>query len=338
MAKYITQRLAMMLFILLGVLTITFALSRALPGSPVEMMLGNHPTAEQIAAARTVLGLDKPLPMQYLKYIGDLLQGDFGTSLRTGRPVLEEVTRRVGATFELTFLAMFWVVVLGVPIGVISAARQNSVVDNAARAGSVAGMAFPVFILAMGLQLVFYGKLNWLPLQGRIDASILLDSPFERVTGFYLIDTLLAGNFGALWSAIKHLTLPVLTLVIVTLATVTRITRNMMVEVLSEEYIRTAVSYGVPTYRVHYAYALKATMIPLLTVVGLTFGYLLGGAVVVEFIFDWPGLGGFVVFSIAQNDFPAVMGATLVLATAYLSINLIVDLLYHLVDPRLRVQ
>lgn len=337
MAKYITQRL-MMFLILFGVLTITFVLSRALPGSPVEMMLGNHPTPEQIAQAREKLGLDQPLPLQYAKYIGALLQGDLGTSLRSGRPVLEEVTRRVGATFELTFLAMFWVIVLGVPIGVISAARQNSVIDNAARAGSVAGMAFPVFILAMGLQLLFYGKLNWLPLQGRIDASILLDSPFERVTGFYLIDTLLAGNFVALWSAIKHLTLPVLTLVIVTLATVTRITRNMMVEVLGEEYIRTVVSYGVPTWRIHYAYALKATMIPLLTVVGLTFGYLLGGAVVVEFVFDWPGLGGFVVFSIAQNDFPAVMGATLVLATAYLSINLIVDLLYHLVDPRLRVQ
>lgn len=338
MAKYITARLMMMFLILFGVLTITFVLSRALPGSPVEMMLGNHPTPEQIAQAREKLGLDQPLPLQYAKYIGALLQGDLGTSLRSGRPVLEEVTRRVGATFELTFLAMFWVIVLGVPIGVISAARQNSVIDNAARAGSVAGMAFPVFILAMGLQLLFYGKLNWLPLQGRIDASILLDSPFDRVTGFYLIDTLLAGNFVALWSAIKHLTLPVLTLVIVTLATVTRITRNMMVEVLSEEYIRTAVSYGVPTWRIHYAYALKATMIPLLTVVGLTFGYLLGGAVVVEFVFDWPGLGGFVVFSIAQNDFPAVMGATLVLATAYLSINLIVDLLYHLVDPRLRVQ
>lgn len=338
MAKYITQRLMMMFLILFGVLTITFVLSRALPGSPVEMMLGNHPTPEQIVQAREKLGLDQPLPLQYAKYIGALLQGDLGTSLRSGRPVLEEVTRRVGATFELTFLAMFWVIVLGVPIGVISAARQNSVIDNAARAGSVAGMAFPVFILAMGLQLLFYGKLNWLPLQGRIDASILLDSPFERVTGFYLIDTLLAGNFVALWSAIKHLTLPVLTLVIVTLATVTRITRNMMVEVLGEEYIRTAVSYGVPTWRIHYAYALKATMIPLLTVVGLTFGYLLGGAVVVEFVFDWPGLGGFVVFSIAQNDFPAVMGATLVLATAYLSINLIVDLLYHLVDPRLRVQ
>lgn len=338
MAKYIAQRLIVMFFILLGVLTITFVLSRALPGSPVEMMLGNHPTVEQIAVARENLGLNKTLPIQYFNYIGDLLRGDFGTSLRTGRPVVEEVVRRVGATFELTFLAMFWVVVLGVPIGVISAARQNSVVDNVARAGSIAGTAFPVFILAMGLQLVFYGKLNWLPLQGRIDASILLDSPFERVTGFYLIDTLLAGNFVALWSAIKHLTLPVLTLVIVTLATVTRITRNMMVEVLSEEYIRTAVSYGVPKWRIHYAYALKATMIPLLTVVGLTFGYLLGGAVVVEFIFDWPGLGGFVVFSIAQNDFPAVMGATLVLATTYLSINLIVDLLYHLVDPRLRVQ
>ncbi|TNF04598.1 MAG: ABC transporter permease [Gammaproteobacteria bacterium] len=338
MVKYIAQRLVMMFLILLGVLTITFVLSRILPGSPVEMMLGHHPTPEQIAVARAELGLDKSLPIQYVNYVKDLVQGDWGTSLRTGRPVLEEVSKRIGATFELTVLAMFWVVLLGVPIGIISAVRQNSAIDNAARAGSIAGVAFPVFMLAMGLQLVFYGHLNWLPLQGRIDAEILLDSPFERITGFYLLDTLLAGNFEALWSAMKHLTLPVMTLVIVTLATVTRITRNMMVEVLSEEYIRTAFAYGVPKGHIYYFYALKATLIPLLTVVGLTFGYLLGGAVVVEFVFDWPGLGGFVVFSIAQNDFPAVMGATMVLATAYLAINLIVDLLYHVVDPRFRVQ
>ncbi len=338
MAKYIAQRLMMMLLILFGVLTITFVLSRLLPGSPVEMMLGHHPTQEQIEEARAELGLDLPLPLQFTRYISDLVQGDLGKSLRTGRPVLEEVTKRIGATFELTFIAMFWVVVLGVPIGVVSAVRQNSAVDNVARAGSIAGVAFPVFMLAMALQFIFYGQLNWLPLQGRLDAEILLDHPFERITGFYLIDTLLAGNIEALWSALRHLTLPVLTLVIVTLATVTRITRNMMIEVLSEEYIRTSFAYGVPKVRIYFQYALKATLIPLLTVVGLTFGYLLGGAVVVEFVFDWPGLGGFVVFSIAQNDFPAVMGATLVLAGTYLTINLIVDLLYYVVDPRLRVQ
>jgi len=206
------------------------------------------------------------------------------------------------------------------------------------RAGAVGGVAIPAFILAMMLQIVFYGQLNWFPIQGRIDSSILLDDPFARVTGLFLIDTLIAGEWGAFKSAVSHLILPTLTLSIVTLATVTRITRNMMVEVLGEDYIRTAFAYGIPSRKIYFSYALRATLIPMLTVIGLTYGYLLGGAVVVEFVFDWPGLGGFLVFSIVQNDFPAVLGTTLFLSGAYLSINLVVDLLYLVVDPRLRAQ
>jgi peptide/nickel transport system permease protein len=338
MARYAVQRLLLMTGILLGVLTITFILSRVLPGSPVELMLGHRPTPELIEAANKELGLDQPLIIQYFTYVGEVVQGDFGKSLRTGRPVLEEVGKRIGATLELTTLAIIFVVLIGVPLGVISAVRQNSFLDNSLRAGTIAGMAFPAFMLAMLLQMLFYGELGWLPLQGRLDSEVLLDSTFPRLTGFFLFDTLVAGDWRAFSSALQHIALPTLTLVIITLATVTRITRNMMVEVLGEEYIRTASAYGLPDRRIHYGYALRATLIPLLTVVGLTYGYMLGGAVVVEFVFDWPGLGGFMVFSISQNDFPAVMGTTLFLATAYLTINLVVDLLYYVVDPRLRAQ
>lgn len=338
MLKYIAQRLVMMVGILIGVLTIAFVLGRVLPNSPATLILGDRPTAEQVQRAEEELGLNKPLFVQYGLYMGQVFRGNFGQSLRTKQPVLVEIRNRMGATIELTTAAMVIVVLLGVPLGVFSAVKQNSLLDNLVRAGAVGGVAIPAFILAMMLQIVFYGQLNWFPIQGRIDSNILLDDPFARVTGLFLIDTLIAGEWSAFKSAVSHLILPTLTLSIVTLATVTRITRNMMVEVLGEDYIRTAFAYGIPSRKIYFSYALRATLIPMLTVIGLTYGYLLGGAVVVEFVFDWPGLGGFLVFSIVQNDFPAVLGTTLFLSGAYLSINLLVDLLYFVVDPRLRAQ
>ena len=336
--KYVVQRLILMVGIILGVMTITFVLSRVLPSSPAELMLGDRPTVEQIAAAEVELGLDKPLLVQYVSYVSDVFRGEFGNSLRTGQPVLVEVGDRLGATFELTTLAMLLVVSIGVPLGVFSAVRQNSMLDNVARAFAVSGVAFPSFILAMMLQMMFYGALGWLPLQGRLDPIVSLDSPIQPMTGLFLVDALLTGNWDGFVDALAHIALPLLTLTILLLATVTRITRNMMVEVLKEEYIRTAFAYGVPKTSIHYRHALKATLIPMLTVIGLTYGHLLGGAVIVEVIFDWPGLGGFVVFSIIANDYPASLGATLLLAGIYLTVNLIVDLLYFVVDPRLRAQ
>ncbi len=311
MIKYVAQRLIMMVGILFGVLTITFILSRVLPGSPEALMLGARPNAEQMAAARVKLGLDQPIYVQYVRFLGDTVRGDFGKSLRTGQPVLTEIHNRVGVTLEMTTLAIIIVVLAGIPIGVLSAVHKNSWIDNIARAGAVGGVALPAFMVAMILQIVFYGGLDWLPLQGRIHSEILLDVPFPQVSGLFLVDTVLAGEWRAFQSALSHLILPTLTLAIVTLASVTRITRNMMVEVLSEDYIRTAFAYGLPRRSIYYRHALKATLIPMLTVIGLTYGYLLGGAVIVEFIFDWPGLGGFMVFSILQNDFPTVLGTTL---------------------------
>lgn len=324
--------------ILIGVLVITFALSRVLPGSPVELMLGHKPTPEQIEEARKSLGLDQPMVVQFWNYVADAVRGDFGVSLMTGRPVLEEVSSRLGATFELTTLAVIVVVLIGIPLGIVSAVRQNSPIDHLSRTASIAGVALPLFMTGMILQMFFHGGLGWLPLQGRIGAEILLDHPFSTVSGLYLVDTLLAADMTSFLSALVHITLPLLTLVIASLAVITRITRSMMIEVLGEDYIRTARAYGHAPAAVHYKYALKATLIPMLTVVGLTYGYLLGGSVVVEFVFDWPGLGSYVVGAISRNDFPAVMGVTLLLATIYLSVNLIVDLLYYTADPRLRTK
>ena len=336
MGRYVAQRLLLMAGILLGVLVVTFALSRVLPGSPVEMMLGHRPTQEQIDQAKIQLGLDRPIHEQFLLYIGDIAQGDFGISLRTGQPVLADVTERMAATFELTTLAVLLVVLLGIPLGVLSAVRQNSLLDHAARGFSVAGMALPLFLIAMLLQMVFYGGLQWFPLQGRLSSEVLLDFPFERVTGLYLIDTLLDGQWTAFKSAASHLVLPVLSLTIASLAVVTRITRNTMIEALDQDFIRTAKAYGLPKSAIYFRYALKATLIPMLTVIGLTYGFMLGGSIIIEYVFDWPGLGGYVVGAILKNDFPAVMGVTLFLATMYLTINLIIDLLYFVVDPRLQ--
>ncbi|APG86929.1 D,D-dipeptide transport system permease protein DdpB (plasmid) [Sinorhizobium americanum CCGM7] len=289
-----------------------------------------------VAKVNAELGLDKPLPVQYFRFLGDVARGEFGNSLLTKRPVLTEVRERLGTTFELTTFAIVLVLLIGLPVGILSAVRQNSMVDNAARTVAVAGVAIPSFILAMSLQILFYGALGWLPLQGRIDPSVAIDTPIEPMTGLYLVDSLLGRNWEAFLSAAAHIILPLATLTILLLSTVTRITRNMMVEVLKEEYIRTAFAYGLPKRAIYNRYALKATLIPILTVVGLSYGQLLGGAVVVEYVFDWPGLGSFLVSSIAQNDYPASIGATLFLAGIYLLVNLIVDVLYAVVDPRLR--
>ena len=336
MVKYVAQRLLMMVGILVGVLTITFALSRVLPGSPIEMMLGHRPTQEQIDIAKAEFGLDRPIPVQFYNYVTGILQGDFGISLRTRQPVLNDLVERMTATFELTTLAVLLVILLGIPLGILSAVRQNTVSDHITRGFSIAGMALPVFLIGMVLQMTFYGWLKWFPLQGRMNVEILLDYHFDRVTGIYLLDTLIAGQWQAFRSAVLHLVLPVLTLSIASVSIVIRITRNTMVEVLGEDFIRTARAFGMSNRLIYYRYALKATLIPMMTVIGLTYGFMLGGSVVVEYIFDWPGLGGYVVGAIIKNDFPAVMGVTLFLSTIYLSINLIVDLLYYVVDPRLR--
>jgi peptide/nickel transport system permease protein len=334
--RYIAQRIILLVGTLIGVLTVTFFLTRILPGSPEAMILGRKPTAEQIAALRQELGLDQSLFWQYIRFVGEIVQGKFGTSFLTNQPVLKDIGERLMATVELTTLAMLAIIIIGIPVGVLSAVKANKPIDHVVRTASVLGVALPSFMLGMMLQMLFYGYLRWLPLQGRMTSTVLLDHPFPQVTGLYLVDTLLAGDMVAFWDAAAHIVLPMATLTLALLPIIARTTRNLMVEVLSEEYIRTNFAYGLPRRQIYFRYALKATLIPLLTVIGLTYGYMLGGAIVAEYVFDWPGIGSYVVRAIIQSDYPAAIGVTVFIAAAYLIINLLVDLLYFVVDPRLR--
>ncbi len=336
MTRYVIQRLILLVGTLLGVLTVTFFLTHILPGSPEAMIIGRRPTEDQIAAVRHALGLDLPLWQQYLRFLGEIFQGNFGKSFLTSQPVLQDIGQKLMATVELTTLAMIMIIVIGIPIGVLSAVKANKPIDHVVRTLSVMGVALPSFMLGMMLQMLFYGYLRWLPLQGRMTSTVLLDHPFPYVTGLYLVDTLLAGDTLAFRDALAHVVLPLATLTLALLPLIARTTRNLMVEVLSEDFVRTNFAYGMPRRDIYFRYALKATLIPLLTVIGLTYGYLLGGAIVAEYVFDWPGIGSYVVRAIIQSDYPAAIGVTLFLATAYLVINLIVDLLYFFVDPRLR--
>lgn len=335
MLSYFLRRLAMMFLIVLGVATFTFVLSRALPSSPVEMMLGSKPTADQIRQAKEELGLDRPVAEQLGRYFFQLAQGQLGTSMRTGRPVIEEIRVRLSATAELVTLALLLAVGLGLPLGILSAAQRNRWADHLTRMLAVSGVAVPVFFLGILLQMTFYGVLGWLPLQGRIDSIVILDHPVQAVTGFLLIDTLLSGNTSAFRNAFLHLALPTLTLMLASLATILRSTRNMMIDVLATDYIRTARAYGATQRTTYFVLALKPTLVPLLTIIGLAYGFMLGGSVITEVLFDWPGIGAYVVESVVTNDYPAVLGVTLIISTLYLSINLVVDMLYFALDPRI---
>lgn len=337
MKKYIFKRLALALLVLFGVAVITFFLSRVVPGDPAAMWVGAKPTQEQLDLARAELGLDRPLPVQFLSYMAGLAKGDLGVSLRTRRSVLEEVTRRYAATFELVTLSILISLCLGIPIGILSATRKDKPVDHGSRALSICGVAMPVFWLGMILQMILHGNLDLFPLQGRIASQVLADNPIEKLTGFYLLDSLLTGNWIALESALLHIALPAMAMSFASLAIVTRMSRSSMLEVMKEDFIQTSQAYGVSRRTILFKYALKNALIPTITVVGLAYGLMLGGSVVVESIFDWPGLGSYAVLSITTNDFPAIMGVTLTFALTYVTINLLVDLIYFLVDPRIKI-
>lgn len=336
MKRYLLRRLIFTLLVLFGVSVITFFLSRVIPGSPVAMWVGSKPTQEQLDAAIKELGLDQPLPVQYLTYVGNLVRGDLGVSLRTHRRVTEELSRRWAATFELVTVAILLAMIVGIPVGILSATRKDRPVDHVSRAVSISGVAMPVFWLGMTLQILLHGKTGWFPLQGRIDAHVLMDHPVQTLTGFYLFDTLVTGNFTAFVSALHHMALPAMTLSFASLAVVTRMARSSMLEVLREDYIQTAAAYGVGRRDLLYRYALKNALMPTVTVVGLSYGLLLGGSFMVESIFDWPGLGRYAVLSIETNDFPAIMGVTLLFALTYIVLNLAVDLIYFAIDPRIK--
>ena len=335
MSRYVLTRIASVGLVLLGVSVLTFFIAHVVPADPVLVALGEHAREDQIQAYRRAYGLDRPVGVQYLIYIGRLLRGDLGISIRTRRPVADDLREFLPATVELGGTAWVIALLLGIPAGVLSAVYRDRIFDHLSRIGALMGASMPVFWLGLLLLGTFYYGLRWLPGPGRLDASAI---PPPARTGLLLVDATLAGDRAAFSSALQHLVLPALTLGLFSTALIARMTRSAMLEVLYQDYIRTARAKGLAHARVVVRHALRNALVPTLTVVGLSFGNLLSGAVLTETIFAWPGLGRYATTSAISLDFPAVMGVALVTAVIYTTINLIIDLLYARLDPRVRYE
>lgn len=333
--EFIIRRLAGAIFVLIGVSVITFALARVVPSNAAALYIGPRARPAEIERVEEELGLNKPLPVQYVVYMQSVLRGDLGTSIGSKRPVMQELTERLPATLELLLAGMLLAILFGIPLGVISASRQGKSSDLVVRVVSIVGVSVPAFALGLVLQFIFFRSLDWLPLSGRIDSDMRFVSPVELKTGFYLIDTAVTQNWVAFKDAFWHLILPAVTLAAYPMALIARMTRSTMLEVLTQDYIRTAKAYGIKDRFIIYVYALKNAIGPTLTVVGLTFAFAITGTFFVEIIFNWPGLGLFTVRSLLNLDYPAIMGITLFGAVMYVTINLLVDLLQAWVDPRI---
>ncbi|HBW3047735.1 TPA: ABC transporter permease [Klebsiella aerogenes] len=328
----IRQRCWGLILVVAGVCVITFIISHLIPGDPARLLAGDRASDEIVRHIRQQLGLDLPLWQQFARYVDALLHGDLGTSIRTGRPVLEDLKTFFPATLELAFCALLIALVVGIPLGVLSAVYRNRWTDHLVRLMALTGISTPAFWLGLGVIVLFYGKLDWLPGSGRLDDWF---DPPTRVSGFYLLDSLLEGNIEVFFNALQPLILPAATLAFVHLGIVARQIRSAMLEQLNEDYIRTALASGLPKFTIVVRYALPNALIPSITVLGLALGDLLYGAVLTETVFAWPGMGAYVVSSIQALDFPAVMGFAIVVSFAYVLVNLVVDLLYLWIDPRM---
>jgi peptide/nickel transport system permease protein len=337
MLRFISRRLAWLIFVLLGLCAITFILSRVVPGDPAALYLGPRPKPEQVELVRHQLGLDKPLHIQFLYYLRDLSQGDLGESLRTHRPVMVGILEHLPATLELMLAAILIALLVGIPIGVVSAKKENTVIDHANRFFSIAGTSLPSFWLAMIFQIIFFRWLGLFPIGGRVDTIVSLLNPVEKITGFLIIDALITGNWPALKDAAWHLVLPSMTLAAYPTGLIARMTRSSMLEILREDYITTARSVGVSEYEILFVQGLRNALAPTLTTAGLCFAYLLIGAFYIELIFFWPGIGKYIVAAIQLNDYPVIMGVALLMGLFYVLVNLIVDILIAVVDPRIRL-
>jgi peptide/nickel transport system permease protein len=295
-------------------------------------LLGKQASAEQLAALRRSLGLDQPVPVQYLIYMKGILHGDFGQSISSRRPVIDDFRDYFPATVELTLYAIVICLLVGLPLGVLSAVNRNGPIDQFTRVFSMAGVALPIFWLGLVLQILVYGQLHLLPPDQRLDSFV--NAP-QHITGMYTVDSLLTANWPALGNSLQHIILPAVTLAFASLATVTRVTRASMLEALGQDYIRTARAKGVRPFRVNYRHALRNALIPTTTLMGLQIGNLLGGAFLVEIVFSWPGIGFYSVQAIRAFDYAAVMGITIIIAVVYTLVNLLVDVLYAVIDPRI---
>lgn len=331
---YIFKRIVMAIFVLISVSILTFLIARVVPSNPAAAWVGPHPTKEQIERATLELGLDKPLYVQYQRYMQDLLSGDLGTSVRTHQPILSDIKTFLPATLELVVVGMIIATLIGIPLGVLSGASKGSWLDHLTRLISIAGVSMPAFLLGLMLQLLFFRQLGLLPLGARVSTEVSLFYPVIPITRMYLVDSTLTGNWTALKDASLHIILPALALATYPIALAIRMTRSTMIEVLNEKYILAARISGIRERTVLFTLALKNAIVPTLNALGLAFVYSLTGAILIEIIFSWPGLGTYVTNAVLSVDFPVIVSVTLIMTVFYIAINLILDIVQAFIDPR----
>jgi len=331
--SYILKRLMWTIPTLIGVTIMVFSMVHLAPGDPAVAMLGEKANPQSVKDLREQMGLDKPLYMQYYIYMNNILHGDFGRSANSYEPVWREFADRFPATLELATTAMIIATILGILAGIISAIKRYSIFDYTSMFGALAGVSMPVFWLGLLLIYFFSVKLGWLPVSGRLGYEF----DIEHVTGLYLVDSLIAKDYEAFWDALKHLILPAVALGTIPMAIIARMTRSSMIEVMKEEYIKTARAKGCSRFQVVAVHALRNALMPVVTIIGLMLGSLFAGSILTETTFSWPGIGKWLVNAVYQRDFPVIQSATLIIATMFIVINLIVDLLYALINPKIRL-
>lgn len=332
MLKYTLKRILMAIPVILGIVTIVFVLMRVFSSNPAYLLLGQRASAERVAELTSYLGLDQPIWKQYVIYLGQMLQGDFGDSLFSGLPVMQEIGERLPATIELALFSVLIASVLGVSLGVICAVKQNSALDRICQVGGLVGVSLPKFWLGLMLIILFAVNLGWLPVSGRFD---FMNRP-ETITGFMILDSIITGNWAAMGSTLRYMLLPGVSIAIASVGTIMRYTRSTMLETIRQDYIRTARAKGLRERVVIIHHALKNALIPIVTVIGMELGGLFSGSVLVETIFAWPGVGKYIVDGINNSDYAVVQGGCVLVAVIAVGMNLVVDLLYGLLDPRIR--
>ena len=334
MLAYIVRRIMIMIPTLLGVTIIVFLMLHATPGDPAELLMGERATEESLQQLREHLGLNEPLYVQYGMFMGRLLKGDLGETIWTRQKVWAEVKQRFPATIELSLVALFISCVAGMILGIISATKQYSVFDYVSMVGALAGVSMPIFWLGLVFMLIFSLNLGWLPLSGRLSIGVHLDV----ITNFYILDAVITRNWPAFKDAVWHIIMPAVTLSTIPTAIVARMTRSAMLDVLRQDYIKTAKAKGLSQLAVIFKHALRNAMIPVVTTIGLQFGVLLGGAILTETIFAWPGVGKWMYDAVMQRDYMVIQGGTLLIAGLFVIINLFVDVLYAVINPRISIQ
>ena len=333
---FILKRLAGLVGLLLVLSVLVFFFTRAIPGDVAALYVGGNAKPEQIEKARSELGLDKPVYIQYLRYMGRLFHGDLGLSLRTHRPVLKDLSKKIPMSLELVLLALVAAVLLGVPLGGLAAIKQNTWLDELIKWFTASAVSIPIFFLALLLQLIFFDQLGWFPLQGRLDSMLEFTHPIDLITGFSFVDCLVTRNYTALFNVAWHMVLPVSALCLGPLGFIARLTRSSLLEVMNQDYILAARASGISEGVLYFRYGLRNALSPILTVIGLMVALLMLNTFFVEMIFNWPGIGYYALIAITSLDFPALMGVTFTIGSIYVLANTTTDVVRRLVDPRIK--